>query len=210
MNPFRNAPAEGSPRRTYRQPTMLVTGLVIALACAVILVMILVSDGFGQARELLWPVAGFLLVWVVFIRPCVVLDQTGVRIKNLVRDVFVGWPAVSLVEQRWNLKVYGPDDKGYGSWAIAAQRPKRPAGRGTGLGLGAMRGTTAEPSVEFDHRPSSSAGVADAIRRGKDDYDLAIARDAVGKAPDRVVVRPAVDALIALAAAVLCILIAVV
>ncbi|NNG40129.1 hypothetical protein HJ588_12730 [Flexivirga sp. ID2601S] len=214
MNPARRGagPDEGA-RRTYRQPTMLITGLILTLACVVILVMILVSDGFGQARELLWPVAGLLVVWVVFIRPCVVLDQAGVRIKNLVRDVFIGWPAVSLVEQRWNLKIFTPNDEGYGSWAIAAQRPKRPPRSGMGgmgMGLGGARATSAEPSVDFTDRPASSAGVADAIRRAKDDYEVAVAKGVADEAPATAVVRPAIDALVALAAALVCILIAVV
>lgn len=212
--PARPDALETAPRQVYRQTGMLVSGVLLTIACLIIAVLMLVSDGLSRPRELLWPIAGLLVVWVVFVRPCVVLTQEGVLLRNLVRDVLFRWPAVELVHERWNLKVSSPDDRTYGSWAIAAQRPKRP-GRGAGgfTGLGRIGGgggmrTPEIESVEFTDRPASAAGVAGAIRRGRADHDDAVARGLGLSAAAELTVRPAGDALAALVAALLCVLVA--
>lgn len=191
---------------------MLVPGIILAVACGVFLVLIVVDSGFGKPAEFLWPLAGLLLIWIVFLRPCVELTQAGVVIRNLVRDVRAGWPAIDLVEQRWNLKVYDANGKGYGSWAITSQRPRR-VNRRTGIhagpGFGEIDPHNPTASV-MAPRPGSAAGVAAAIRDGQLDYADAVRRDPSVQAADTLHVEPAWPAIGALALAVACVVVAVV
>lgn len=190
---------------------MLVPGVILALACVVAIVLIIVQSGFAEPTHLLWPIAGLLLIWVVFARPCVLLTQAGVEMRNLVRDVRVGWPAIDLVEQRWNLKIFDVHGKGNGSWAITSQRPRR-VNRRTGIhagpGLGEVDMDDPTGSV-MGARPGSAAAVAAAIRTGQEDYARAVERDPSVRAKDEYVVVPAWPAIGAVVLAVVCVVMAV-
>jgi len=76
-----------------------------------------------------WVLFGLAVVWSLFVRPSVLLDDHGVTLRNVVRDIHIPWALVSDVESRWNLKVF-VGDRGYPSWAISSQveRPKGVAG----------------------------------------------------------------------------------
>lgn len=197
---------------------MLVPGIVLGAICVVFLGAIIIDGGVSGPGQILWPVAGVLVVWVVFLRPCVRLTQTGVSLENLVRDVRFGWPAIDLVEQRWNLKVYDEHGNGYGSWAITAQRPRRTPRRGaSGSGIGPLAGLgpvghidPKDPSSVMQVRPGSAASVASAIRDGQLDYAAATQRDESYKANDEVTVRPAWPAISALVIALVCIVVSIV
>lgn len=208
--PRLGATASG-PRRTYRQPAMLVPGIVLLLICVGFLAAIAIDGGMSGPGQVLWPVAGALVVWVIFLRPCVQLTQQGVVMRNLVRDVRFGWPAIDLIEQRWNLKIFDEHGKGYGSWAITSQRPSRSVARGglkAGPGLGPI--DPQNPSSVMKARPGSAASVASAIRIGQLDYSAATERDASYEANDEIVAGPAWPAIIALVVAAACVVIAVI
>jgi len=197
---------------------MLVPGVVLAVICVGFIVLIALENGFDHPQEFLWPIAGLLVIWIIFVRPCVILTQAGVVMRNLVRDVRFGWPAIDLIEQRWNLKIFDEHGKGYGSWAITSQRPKR-AARTSGIksgpsflrmgpGLGPIDENN--PNSVMKVRSGSAAAVAGAIRDGQLDYASATARDASYTANDEVVAAPAWPAIIALVVAVVCVVVAVV
>lgn len=191
---------------------MLVPGVVLALICVGFLVAIVLDGGGTGPGRILWPIAGLLVVWVIFLRPCVQLTQAGVVMRNLVRDVRFGWPAIDLIEQRWNLKIFDEHGKGYGSWAITSQRPRRAQrGRGglmAGPGLGPIDVQDPTKSV-MSNRPGSAASVASAIRAGQLDYSAAATRDASYTAKDEVVVRPAGPAITALVLAAVLVIVAI-
>lgn len=198
---------------------MLVPGIVLGAICVIFLAAIIIDGGVSGPGQILWPLAGCLIVWVVFLRPCVRLTQSGVTLVNLVRDVRFGWPAVDLIEQRWNLKLYDEHGKGYGSWAITAQRPRRtPRRSGSGGALGGLGGLgpglgpidPEDPGAVMQSRPGSAATVGSAIRDGQLDYAGAAARDASYEAEDQVTVGPAWPAIGALALAVVCIVVSIV
>lgn len=212
--PFNLSPrgkSASGPRRTFRQPGMLIPGVVIGVACVGLIVLILVDSGLDQPAQLLWPLAGLLVMWTIFLRPCAEVTQAGVVLRNLVRDVHAGWPAIDLVEQRWNLKLYDAEGKGYGSWAITAQRPRR-ANRRSGLNarLGSADLDPDKPLESvMEARPGSAAGVAVAISAGQRDYDDAVKRDPSVRAADKIVVAPAWPAIGAIVVAIVCIVTAI-
>lgn len=207
-----NLPPRGNsasgPSRTFRQPAMLVPGAVLAVACVAFIVLILL--GSGHLANLLWPLAGLLVVWVLFLRPCVRMTQAGVLLQNIVRDVRCGWPSIDLIEQRWNLRVYDAAGKSFGSWAITAQRPRRTNRRsGMDAVLGRGRIEPENPADVMESRPGSAAGVAEQIRAGQLDYANAVQRDPSVRAKEEFVVVPAWPAIIALALAVIFVVVAV-
>lgn len=72
------------------------------------------------AGELPWLLLGCLIAYAVFWRPAVFVDDDGVTLRNLVRDVRVPWPALTGVDTRYALTLI-TDQCRYQSWAAAAQ-----------------------------------------------------------------------------------------
>lgn len=192
---------------------MLAPGIVLAVTCVVFVLLVLF--GSSSRVDLLWPLAGLLGVWVIFLRPCVQMTQAGVVMRNIVRDVRCGWPSIDLIEQRWNLKVYDAHGNGFGSWAITAQRPRRTGRRGGGVGsvLGGRLGPRdiepEDPTKILQPRPGSAAGVAEQIRAGQLDYADAVKRDPTMQAEEEFAVMPAWPAIGALVLAVLFVVVAI-
>jgi hypothetical protein len=91
------------------------------------------------ARTGLWLAAIAAALACLFWRPAVVVDDAGVELHNLVRDVRVPWPALEDLDTRYTLTLQSGGRR-YQSWAGAA--PGRPsvtrrlisgrAGEGTG------------------------------------------------------------------------------
>lgn len=125
-----------APRTLFRQTGALVLGIVTIVVCAVILLLGLRSLDKLHVLDVAWPVAIALLAWAIFVRPCVVLTDEAVVIRNLVRDIHVPWRAVESTQSKWNLKVITTGGAGYGSWAITTQRRRIPRTQRMGMGFG--------------------------------------------------------------------------
>jgi hypothetical protein len=102
----------------------------------------------------LWLVAVTTALACLFWRPAVVVDDAGVELRNLVRDVRVPWPALEELDTRYTLTLHSGGRR-YQSWAGAA--PGRPSlgswllsGRGAGAGAGWGAGGSAV-SGRYDH-----------------------------------------------------------
>lgn len=65
-----------------------------------------------------WSVALSVLGWVVFVRPCVRVDDTGVRVVNILRDIHLPWERVDGARSSWSLVVESETGH-YSSWAIS-------------------------------------------------------------------------------------------
>ncbi|HEX2809651.1 MAG TPA: PH domain-containing protein, partial [Kineosporiaceae bacterium] len=72
----------------------------------------------------LWLVAIAAALACMFWRPAVVVDDAGVELRNLVRDVRVPWPALEALDTRYALTLHSRGRR-YQSWAGAA--PGRPS-----------------------------------------------------------------------------------
>lgn len=85
-----------------------------------------------------WLLAVGVVVYALFWRPAVVVDDEGVLLRNVLRDVHVPWSLLEAIETRFALTLVTPDGR-HQSWAAAAPGrpstlPGRPAGvRGRGL-----------------------------------------------------------------------------
>jgi hypothetical protein len=164
--------------------------LGLATACGVTGLLLLVSIAWNWADHpeplfLAWVLLVMALVWALFVRPAVMIDEDGVTLRNVVKDVHIPWSRVSDVEFRWNLKIW-VDDRVYTAWAISsqAQRPK------SGAGMSSMMHGRLDQLAGVDASPSTSAPkvsaflVARTIEQAKEEYDEAVAGGKVTAAPD--------------------------
>jgi len=170
--------------------------LWLAAVCAVIGLFLLLSLARSWADDpqplfAAWVVFVLAVVWSVFVRPAVLVDDEGVTVRNVIRDFHIPWARVTDTESRWNLMVFA-GERGYTSWAISAQvgRPKRPGGGLLGSfspgrldkDAGAAKSTsvplpTSAPKV-------TAATVAQSIETGRQHWEDAVARGALPATPD--------------------------
>jgi hypothetical protein len=161
--------------------------LWLASVCALIglfLLLSLVRNWADDPQPLFaaWVLFGLAVVWSVFVRPAVLLDDGGVTIRNVVRDVRIPWAELTDVQSRWNLKVF-VGDRGYTSWAISSQ-VERPKGVSGGMFGGRLPGRP-DKYARADARLSTPAPkvtasmVARSIEQARQGYDDAVAAGAL-------------------------------
>jgi len=173
-------------QRLIRQRSPLTLGAV----CGVTGLVLLVATAWHWADNpqplfVAWVVLSLAFVWVLFVRPAVLLDEDGVTIRNVVRDVHIPWAKVTEVECRWSLKVLA-GDRAFTAWAISPQgRPKVAAGGLLGLTprrLNTDANAGAHPSTASAKVTAST--VARMIEQAQDDYSEALARGTVTSPAD--------------------------
>ena len=137
---------------------------------------------------LAWVLFGLAIVWSLFVRPAVLLDDEGVTIRNVIRNIYIPWVKVTDVEFRWNLKVFA-GDRAYTAWAISSQveRPTRPSGGMFAMLPGrldkfASASASAQPSTSAPKITASM--VARSIEQAKGDYAEVVAQGALPAVPD--------------------------
>jgi hypothetical protein len=165
--------------------------LGLAAACGVTGLVLLVSMAWQWAEHpeplfATWVVFILAVVWSLFVRPAVLLDEDGVTIRNVVRDIHIPWVRVTDVECRWNLKVF-VGDRAYTAWAISSQVGRPKVSPGSLLGMTPRRLDTfasagAHPSTSAPKVTAST--VARAIEQAKEEYSEAVARGAIAAASD--------------------------
>ncbi len=129
-----------------------VRGLAVVTwsALAVSVVTVSLDDPAALVRWLPWLALLAVVVHVLFWRPAVVVDDDGVELRNLVRDVRVPWSVLEAVTTRFALTLFTPAGR-FTAWAAPA--PGRLAGtvaRREARGLGVL-------GADLDHGVSASA-----------------------------------------------------
>lgn len=127
-------------RRSFRQWGQLMVGAFLA-ALAVGIAWAMLGGWIARpATGVAWCVGLLALAYAVFVRPCVVVDQAGVQVRNIVRDTLVPWGALAGAGSSWSLVVDTPTGR-WSSWAIsgtaspgrdALRRRRRPSGAAAG------------------------------------------------------------------------------
>ena len=175
----------GTENSTAQQPIRQRSPLALGVACGVTGVVLLVSAAWQwsdnpQPLFVAWVVFGLAVVWSLFVRPAVLLDEDGVTLRNVVRDVHLPWIRVTDVDFRWNLKVFA-GDRAYTAWAISSQ-VERPRGAVAGGMLPMLPGrldmlASADARKRASPAPKVTASmVARSIESAMDDYADALAR----------------------------------
>jgi hypothetical protein len=170
-------------REVFRQRS----SLLLAAVCAVTGVLLLLSlarswSSSPQPLFAAWVIFGLALTWAIFVRPAVVLDDRGVTLLNVLREVHIPWAQLTDVTSRWNVRVFA-GDKGYNAWAISSQAERpRPGSSGFfGMRSAGLPNVTNAPRVSHPTVVSkvTAKSVADAIIAAKQEYDEAIAQGSV-------------------------------
>lgn len=156
-------------RRSFRQWGQLMVGAVLAAVAVGICWSMLGGWVDRSAAAIAWAALLAAVSWAVFLRPCVRLDERGVELRNIVRDVRVPWAAVAGAGSSWSLLVH-THDASHASWAISGTAsPGRDAllRRGSSAGTG---GPDAGPTVPGSRTPAPAPTVAtvtaDGVRAG--------------------------------------------
>ena len=165
--------------------------LGLAAACGLTGLVLLVSMAFQWAEHpeplfAAWVVFILAVVWSLFVRPAVLLDENGVTLRNVVRDIHIPWGQVTDVEFRWNLKVL-VGDRPYTAWAISSQveRPKGASGSMFAIMPGRLDKLARAEGKSSTSAPRVTAStVARAVEQAKEEYTEAVAKGAAVAAPD--------------------------
>jgi len=74
----------------------------------------------GAALSLLpWLALASLLVWAMYWRPCVQVDDGGVHLVNVLRTIDLPWPSIQRIDTKWALMLYTAYGS-YTAWAAPA------------------------------------------------------------------------------------------
>lgn len=121
-----------------------VLAIVIWSLSAVLLVTTLISSGDNRALALVPGAFAGLFAWSALWRPFVRVDESGVRIRNVLRTIDVPWAALIHVDTRYALTLYTPGHA-YAAWAAPA-----PGRTGTTLARRAERHGRVDAAPTFD------------------------------------------------------------
>lgn len=128
-------------RRSFRQWGQLMVGAVLAAVAVGICWSMLGGWVARSAVGLAWAALLAAVSWTVFLRPCVRLDERGVELRNIVRDVRVPWAAVAGAGSSWSLLVHTLHGS-HASWAISGTASP---GRDALLRRGSLGGGAGRP-----------------------------------------------------------------
>ena len=181
-----------STSKTYRQRSSQLIALLFIAAALFLIISILRSWGSDPSplflSVMLLGIAG---AWALFLRPAVVVDQQGVTLRNVLRDVQVPWLLLDDVDARWNVRVF-VGERPYTAWAVATQveRPKGGGLLGGGSALSRYLREDSAAAPDPGGRKVTSRMVADVIERTREEYAAAVAEgQIVPPADPRVRVR---------------------
>ena len=99
-------------------------------------------------------------VWVLLVRPSLVITMVGVELRNPFRHTRIPWSQIEDVSPRWNVEVWS-GGRPYPVWAVASHI-ERPRTSGV-MSLGRL-GTQAAIDAAKSPKPSGGATVGSASR----------------------------------------------
>lgn len=159
------------PERAELRPT---SGKVLTVVLGLFVGVGLFSFAFrGEWRDVLGfaplGVTVVYLCWLLFWYPCVIVEPSGVTVRNPLRTFAVSWPAIVRIDTRYALTLFRKDGKKVVAWS--APSPSRYAGINTvraDLGgfhrpvgdRGPVDATIEVTSVPLGDVPSSESGLA--------------------------------------------------
>lgn len=117
--------------RVFRTLPARVFGWSLVVA-TVVLAVLLVRGEQERELDILTPIAvtGFVVavVWVGLLRPCVVLRDDGVVLRNLLTDTTVPFSRLQDVGREWALELVDGTGRKHSAWAVPVRRDFRPRG----------------------------------------------------------------------------------
>ncbi|HEY5842410.1 MAG TPA: PH domain-containing protein [Nakamurella sp.] len=93
--------------------------VIWVLAGLAVVAMVTQGGVDGLLRGAPWAWLPALLVWAMFWRPCVVIDDGGVELVNVFRTIRLPWPSITDVDTRWALTLHTAYGR-FAAWAAPA------------------------------------------------------------------------------------------
>ncbi|MBW3084663.1 hypothetical protein KEM60_00852 [Austwickia sp. TVS 96-490-7B] len=165
-------------RQSFRQWGQLMVGITLAAVAFAVLWSMAGGWNTPSTTTTAWCIAALVVSYAGFLRPCVVVDDRGVQIRNILRDTTVPWNEIDAARSSWSLIVDAAGTS-YTSWAISgtaspgrdALRRRQESSAATTLGPHDVMVVDAS-AVEAGLRPptwgASAAAIAAWIERGRD------------------------------------------
>jgi hypothetical protein len=155
-------------RVTLRPPLGLALTVALWLVCLTCLVALCAT---GDTHDVLaygpWLVATSYLTWMLFWAPAVIVEDRGVRLRNVARTRVVAWSTILSIETKYNLTLVTSAGS-FGAWAAPAPGIVTSV-RGQQQPLAHLPESTYGPgrSIAIGDLPRSESGVAAYhVRRG--------------------------------------------
>ena len=159
-------------RPTFVRALSVVTWVLLALA----LVGTVADDPAGALRWLPVLALAAAVVFVLFWRPSVEVDDDAVTVRNLVRDVRIPWRRLDAVDTRYSLRLESGDRR-YSAWAAPAPGRSHALrqSRYDSLALQSL-GTNLQDGLRSSAVPNSDSGGAALMVRARWERALATSR----------------------------------
>jgi hypothetical protein len=133
-------PKSSEPYR-YRPLFGRVLAVAVAVICAVGAIGLTVLGDWVNLATTVWPLLFFgVLVYALFWRPMISIDDRGLAVVNIFRTVFLPWSALERIDTRYSLTLFTPTRK-VPVWAAPGPSARRTtvADRGVGGGPASLR-----------------------------------------------------------------------
>jgi hypothetical protein len=100
-----------SPYR-YRPLFGRVLAVIVAVICVMGVVGLAVLGDWANLATTIWPLIFFgVLVFALFWRPIISIDERGLTVVNIFRTVFLPWAALERIDTRYTLTLFTPTRK---------------------------------------------------------------------------------------------------
>jgi hypothetical protein len=133
-------PKSSEPYR-YRPLFGRVLAVAVAVICVVGIIGLAVLGDWVNLGTTVWPLLFFgVLVYALFWRPMISIDDRGLTVVNIFRTVFLPWSALERIDTRYSLTLFTPTHK-VPVWAAPGPSARRTtaAERGVGGGPASLR-----------------------------------------------------------------------
>ncbi|MGO4690947.1 PH domain-containing protein [Glaciibacter sp. 2TAF33] len=118
----------------YRPLFGRVLTAAVAVICVVGIVGLVVLGDWASLWPTLWPLLFFaVLVYALFWRPVISIDERGITVVNVLRTVFLPWAALERIDTRYTLTLYTPTRK-VPVWAAPGPTARRSTASERGVG----------------------------------------------------------------------------
>jgi hypothetical protein len=131
----------------YRPLFGRVLTVAVAVICVIGVVGLVVLGDWANLGTTIWPLLFFaVLVFALFWRPLISLDERGLTVVNVFRTVFLPWAALERIDTRYTLTLFTPTRK-VPVWAAPGPSARRSTE--TDRGVASDRGAAGPASLRI-------------------------------------------------------------
>lgn len=135
------------------------TVLWVLVAAYVVIDVIRAGNGHDTVVALALVATVSVVIHATATRPAVVIDDGGILLRNIVRDIYVPWSAVEDIDTEWVLTVHTSGRK-YVAWAVSARNPARQRQSGSSMFSGFASPRLREMAADAQESAPAASGAA--------------------------------------------------